>query len=556
GELELAPGFEATVYDMSVGYDLAGIRSERVQAFVRGMMDASPVIDRLRAQIPAQFSELRDLDFRTKLSDTLTLSTFHGCPPEEIESIISYLLDEVGLHCIVKLNPTLLGPAKVRELLNEQLGYTELHVPDKAFAEDTQWQQAVAFVGRLGEQAQERGLGFGVKFSNTLIVDNHRPFFPQEEKQMYLSGQPLHVLAMNLVGQFRREFGDHYPISFSAGIDRKNFSDALALGLTPITVCSDLLRAGGYGRAQTYFRELRGRMAKLGVTSVDAYTLCAYGHGAEALAHARDQAPVSSHGDIDAAIAGLGKGELPTHERDCAPKWWAQAVAQARLRNTETYVAGLVDDPRYHREKTDKPPKKVGSSLVLFDCLTCDKCIPVCPNDANFGFQVPQQEVVVEHLSPQADGTFTANVGEPIRVTKKHQIGNFADFCNECGNCDIFCPEDGGPYVIKPRFFGTREDWQLYANQNGFYMRRDGQAETIHARISGQEFEVVRTGEAVRYCGDGFELTFTASDPARTAKGTSSGEVDLTYYHIIRLIADGVHNSGLNYVSARAPAAG
>ena len=34
-------------------------------------------------------------------------------------------------------------------------------------------------------------------------------------------------------------------------------------------------------------------------------------------------------------------------------------------------------------------PRKINSHLVLFDCITCDKCIPVCPNDANFIYETP-----------------------------------------------------------------------------------------------------------------------------------------------------------------------
>lgn len=547
GELQLAPGFANTVYDMSVGYDLAGIRSERVQAFVRGMMDASPIVERLRMQIPDGFAHLRDLDFRTKLSDTLTLSTFHGCPPDEIESIISFLLDEVGLHCIVKLNPTLLGPQRVRALLNEQLGYSELHVPDKAFVEDTKWNQAVDFVGRLGEQAKARGLGFGVKFSNTLIVDNHREFFPKKEQQMYLSGQPLHVLAMNLVGQFRQTFGDTYPISFSAGIDRHNFADAVALGLTPITVCSDLLRAGGYGRAQTYFRELTGRMGKLGASTIDAYTLKVFGQQCGALDHAQRHAPASEHPAIEQARTALANGHTP---ESAGAGWWRQAVSFARQQNTEHYLAQLAENPRYRREQTDKPPRKVGSKLVLFDCLTCDKCIPVCPNDANFRFRVPKQTVPVERLFPNAEGSWTREIGTPIEITKKHQIGNFADFCNECGNCDVFCPEDGGPYVIKPRFFGSPEDWHTFAEHDGFYILRSAVSETVLARIAGREFNCIRRGDEVMFSGAGFSVKFNADKPNETIVGRADSHVDLTYYHIIRLIADGVHEGPLNYVNA------
>ena len=249
GKLELEEGFDQAIFDMSVGYDLAGIQTDRVQAFLHGMLDATQIVDWLRKQIPDEYKQFRDLDFRTRISDTLTLSTFHGCPPDEIERIMEFLLEKVGLHCIVKLNPTLLGKAEVRRVLNDVLGYSD-HVPDEAFDKDTHWDQAVAFTERLGEKAKNLGLGFGVKFSNTLIVKNERSFFPETEKSMYLSGQPLHVLAMSLVGRFRETFGDRYPISFSAGIDQKNFPDAASLGLVPVTVCSDLLRPGGYGRMQ------------------------------------------------------------------------------------------------------------------------------------------------------------------------------------------------------------------------------------------------------------------------------------------------------------------
>ena len=83
----------------------------------------------------------------------------------------------------------------------------------------------MGFVERLGEKAAGLNLGFGVKFTNTLIVENRRRFFPESEKEMYLSGPPLHVLAMELVRRFREATGTRYPISFSAGIDRHNFSD-------------------------------------------------------------------------------------------------------------------------------------------------------------------------------------------------------------------------------------------------------------------------------------------------------------------------------------------
>ena len=158
GRLALAPGFDRTVFDMSVGYDLAGIKSERVQAFLAGMTDATPLLNRLRRDVPAELGHLRDVDMPARLSDTLTLSTFHGCPPDEIERIVDFLLRERQLSCVIKLNPTLLGKDDLHRLLHERLGYTDLHVPDAAFDKDAKWQQAVDFTGRLGDTAASLGL--------------------------------------------------------------------------------------------------------------------------------------------------------------------------------------------------------------------------------------------------------------------------------------------------------------------------------------------------------------------------------------------------------------
>ncbi len=292
GKLAIPPDAARTVFDMSVGYDLAGIRSERVGAFLRGLMDATPVVDRLRAQIPAEYAHLRDVAFTTALSRTLTLSTFHGCPPEEIERITTYLLEEVGLDCVVKLNPTLLGKVETRRILNEVLGYED-QVPDSAFDADARYDQAVDFVGRLADRARQLGRGLGIKLTNTLVVENPGDFLPKTERLRYLSGPPLHVLAMSLVGRFRATFGGALPVSFSAGIDKHNFADAVSLGLVPVTVCTDLLRTGGYGRMQAYFELLGKRMDAAGARSIDEWVLLGQGRAGEALDAPRARASKS-----------------------------------------------------------------------------------------------------------------------------------------------------------------------------------------------------------------------------------------------------------------------
>ncbi|GAB4511002.1 MAG: hypothetical protein Tsb0020_28640 [Haliangiales bacterium] len=562
--VEVAPGYEQVFYDMSVGYDLAGIQSPRVHEFIAGMLDCGAVVERLRAQIPDEFSQYRDLDFPTRLSDTLTLSTFHGCPPDEIERIIVHLIDTYGLHCVVKFNPMMLGAERARALLHDQLGYDDIHIPDSAFTRDATWEQAQGIVERLSAHAAGAGVGFGAKFSNTLIVENRRDFFPASEREMYLSGPPLHVLAINLVERFRERFGDEFPISFAAGVRSKNFPDAVALGLVPITVCSDLLLPGGYGRARSYFDELIRRMGAVGATHIDDFVLRAYGQAEAALERAlaaTSGAEAADAADIGAlrarCQAALAAGDDLRAAADSDADFYARWVSAARLLNTPIYTARATADARYAKVQNQKPPRKIGRHLKLFDCITCDKCVPVCPNDANFTFDLPRLEVPIVKLTRSGDG-YAAREDGTLAVAEKHQIGNFADFCNDCGNCDIFCPEDGGPYAIKPRFFGNLRDWRD-DGRDGFFFEQAGEEGVMHGRIAGVEVSLARGAQGSLYRGPGFAVVIDEADPAGTAKpaadasaaagnepgsepeSESEPEIDLSYAHILKWLRDAVY---------------
>jgi putative selenate reductase len=538
----IAPDFGDTVFDMSVGYDLAGIRSPKVRAFLDGMMDASQVVERLRRQIPNVFARFRDLTFTTRLSDTLTLSTFHGCPPDEIESIGAFLLEEIGLHLVVKLNPTLLGQQTLDGILRDQLGYADLTVPDAAFAKDARWDQMVGIVSRLGDLAHKLGRGFGVKFSNTLLVKNHKSFFPASESEMYLSGPPLHVLAIALVRRFRQTFGDRFPISFSAGIDAANFADAVALGLKPVSVCSDLLKVGGYGRAQRYFSDLTARMEALNAVDIDSFVLKAYGQAAPTLASL--DLPVERATQCRAALAT--GGDLATAAGDAFDAW----VSAARLKNTEIYAARVMADQRYRAAENSLPPKKIGSHLVLFDCLTCDKCIPLCPNNANFSLSVAPTILPIQHLR-QTGGDWTLETTGEIALDKPRQIATFADACNECGNCDVMCPEDGGPYLTKPLFFGSHAAWAAAPERDGFAFESCPDGLRMYGRFDGHAVSVVSGKPLLHYRGPGFDLHLDPADPAGTVQGHADDSVNLTWLRVMELLRAAVTSADtVNYLSA------
>jgi putative selenate reductase len=480
------PARDTTLFDMSVGYDLEGIRSPSVRSWIESMKDARRHVDELRRRIPQDLRHLRDLDYATTLSDQITLSTFHGCPAGEIEGIVRFLLTEMGVHVTVKLNPTLLGREAVDGLLHDVLGYQEIATRPEDFDKDLQWGQALEITDRLSELARSLGRRFQVKFSNTLVVRNHRSFFPASEAVQYLSGQPLHVLTLNLVEKYRKARPD-VPISFSAGVDNQNFPDCVALGFTPITTCTDLLRPGGYGRLPRYLDRLEERMRALGVHAIGDYVIKATGAGAAAVRAAVPAGPLrdalvesqsSPRADLRAMLEGAGCAEL-----------YEAVVHAAALLNTPALVARATADPRYQAANNRAVPRRIGSRLWLFDCISCDKCVPVCPNDANFVYETgvhsaPYQNYIVQAGAPRAVP------GGVFEVKREHQIANFQDFCNDCGNCDTFCPEEGGPYVEKPRFFGSLDAWRRLSDRNGFFVLRADDVDAVWARIRGAEYHL------------------------------------------------------------------
>ena len=79
---------------------------------------------------------------------------------------------------------------------------------------------------------------------------NHRPVFPGSEKMMYMSGRSLHPLTLTLADLVTEELDGTVPISFCGGADANSFPDLVADGLGPVTVCTDLLKPGGYARLQ------------------------------------------------------------------------------------------------------------------------------------------------------------------------------------------------------------------------------------------------------------------------------------------------------------------
>jgi putative selenate reductase len=259
-------GFEetefGTIFNMSVGYNLEGILSEPMQRFMDGLEDASETLQPILAGLRAKDARWAELEVPTRIADSVTLSTMHGCPPDEIEKIARYLIEKRGLHTTVKLNPTLLGKDDVLRILHDDLGYRSIDIPDAVFEHDLRYGRALELIRSLQATAATRGVVFGVKLSNTLAMANHRGVLPGDE--MYMSGRALYPITMSLFHRLIEDLDGNLNVSYSAGADALNAADVLSAGARPVTVASDLLKPGGYGRFSQYLDALEAEMASRG----------------------------------------------------------------------------------------------------------------------------------------------------------------------------------------------------------------------------------------------------------------------------------------------------
>ncbi len=313
------------LFNLSVGYDLEGIRGDKVNGFIESMKDARETdifktclegaLAAVRSGLLKNVNEDYVKGISPFISDSVTLSTLHGCPAGEIERIAAYLIEEKHLNTFVKCNPTLLGYDRARKLLDSK-GFDEIAFDDHHFREDLQWEAAVPMIGRLKKLASDRGLEFGVKLTNTFPVDVKKNELPSEE--MYMSGRSLFPLTLTLSHMIAREFDGEVRISFSGGADHHSLRKLFDAGIWPVTMATTLLKPGGYRRFKSF--------------------------------------------------SGLFKDAE------------YEAFSGVSPDKVEKLLSETENDPWYRRPVKGIPDRKNGRKLPLFDCFTapCSEGCPIC----------------------------------------------------------------------------------------------------------------------------------------------------------------------------------
>ena len=323
-------GESGTIFNMSVGYDMKGILKKNVQWFFNKMADCSKEKKEKLLLLEELYPNIHEVFIPDRISDNITLSTMHGCPPHEIEKIGQYLLETKNLHTTIKLNPTLLGKDELLEILGNSGFKTD--VPDEAFEHDLKFEEAQEIIKNLRKIASERNLFFGVKLTNTLECRNNKSVLPENEKMMYMSGRALHPIAISLAHKIQSIFQDPLDISFSAGVNAFNFPDVIRCGLAPVTVCSDILKPGGYGLLSQYIDILN----KGSITTGD-----------------------SDKNDADQA------------------EYSFETFTEKEFARLTNYKMEVLNNPSYRTHSFQTPDIKSNRPLDLFDCVEAP-CISAC----------------------------------------------------------------------------------------------------------------------------------------------------------------------------------
>ncbi|HPI30928.1 MAG TPA: hypothetical protein PLS26_10425, partial [Bacteroidales bacterium] len=138
---------------------------------------------------------------------------------------------------------------------------------------------------------------------------------------------------------------------------------------------------------------------------------------------------------------------------------------QTALANTEPKTLSLTEPDSIGLSEED-------ATTEAARCLHCDElcniCVTVCPNRANFAYELQPQRILLQKAVLKDDKEIVFEDDSEWSIHQQHQVLNIADMCNECGNCTTFCPTAGRPFADKPRLFIDLIKFK--DADNGFFM--------------------------------------------------------------------------------------
>ena len=315
------------------------------------------------------------------------------------------------------------------------------------------------------------------------------------------------------------------PISFSAGVDRKNFAEPGRLRIRPR---HDLHRSAEDGRLRSVCRRICSGLqaddgGTVGATTIDEY-ICSI---------VADSAHAGAGDPVQAGLLNIP--HIVVSETQADPRYHAAAKSQASHAKIDSHLVTV----RLHHLRQVHSGLSQRCEFSLRDGRPCRHHLSRC--------EVRPRSVVVEEVGQE----------RVVRESsRRSRSPTFADYCNHCGNCDTFCPEYDGPYLMKPSFFGSRDAFEAGAPHDGFLVERassrDGtpQPLVMRARIAGAEYTLTRLPQDGGFLFDDGQVTlqFAAGQPIGLASDspcpTSPRRVDLGHFHALAALLVGITSPG------------
>jgi len=133
-------------------------------------------------------------------------------------------------------------------------------------------------------------------------------------------------------------------------------------------------------------------------------------------------------------------------------------------------------------------------------CLLCDEvcsiCTTVCPNMAFFTYTIKPVQSDLEKIVPR-NGSFAVVADTKFSLNQQFQVLHIADWCNQCGNCQTFCPSADSPYEKKPHLFINRAAFD--ANTEGLFLQQDEGRYALLRKENGNLSLLVETNTSFEY---------------------------------------------------------
>ncbi|MCD4696584.1 MAG: DUF559 domain-containing protein, partial [Bacteroidales bacterium] len=118
----------------------------------------------------------------------------------------------------------------------------------------------------------------------------------------------------------------------------------------------------------------------------------------------------------------------------------------------------------------------------------------VCPNLALYQYSVEPVKLDLQKIESIDSKSMIIN-DHPFEIKQAPQILHIADWCNECGNCNTFCPTADAPYKVKPHLYLSKEAFD--SDDDCYFYEQSTQ--TLIDKLNGDIHQLSEINKEINY---------------------------------------------------------